>query len=126
MKKKVDLLEVLIIVGCLLFMVAISLYHLSFNGYLGLSATFWDMEWSVAENGLFLFLTWIISILTFEVVRNVFRYILMPYFFLKLVYQFSCYSGIYLFSKQTWESIWSVILVCLILLGITYVIIMRR
>ncbi len=126
MKRRVDLFEIFIVLGCLGFTVTISLYHLSSEGYLGLSERFWNMEWSFSENGLLLFLTWISSILTYGVVRNIFRYILMPYFILKLIYQFSCYSGIYLFSLQIWEIVWSFALVLLILFGIVFTIMVRR
>lgn len=126
MKRKVDLFEVLIIVGCLLFTIAISLYHLSFDGYLGLSATFWDAEWSIAENGLLLFLSFIVLLLTSGIIKNAFRYVLMPYFALKLVYQFSCYSGIYFWSTQVWENIWSCVLIIQIVLGIVYCLIKVR
>ena len=86
MKRKMDLFEVFIVLGCLIFTVVISLYHLSDEGYLGLSARFWKVEWSVSENGLLLFMTWIIASLTFGILRNTFLYILMPYFTLKIIY----------------------------------------
>lgn len=118
--RKIDLIEVYAVVACLLFAITISLYHVSFDGYLGLSERTWSVVWAVSENGFALILCHIVSIYLCGVVRKVFRYVLMPYFILKLIYHVSCYSGLYLMSKEAWEELWSYVLVVLIIVCLAY------
>jgi len=58
--RKVDLIETLIVIVCSIFIVTLSLYHMSFNGYLGLSEKTWGLIWSLSENGLMLTLSFIL------------------------------------------------------------------
>jgi len=107
-------LEAISVVLCLLFAIAISLYHVSYNGYLGLSDKVWGSVWAISENGLALVMSFIVIMFSHGTIRLLFTWLFLPYFTLKLIYHFSCLSGIYLFSPQTWEYIWGIILVLLI------------
>jgi hypothetical protein len=118
MVKRIDWTEFVVITICLLFAIAISLYHISYDGYLGLTDKQWGSVWAIGENGFSLTLCVIISLLTVSVVKNIFRYLFVSYFALKLVYHFSCYSRIYLLSEKTWLDIWSITLVILIIIGL--------
>ena len=120
MVKKFDWLDLIIVAGCLLFMIGISAYHVSYNGYLSLSNKDWKLVWVVSENFLSLWMCFIIGLFTGGIIKLVFKKILIPYFILKLIYHFSCYSGIYVFSVKTWELIWSFILVGLFVVGGVY------
>lgn len=124
--KKTDLIEIIPVAVCLLFAIAISLYHVSYEGYLGLPLKFWRATWAISENGFALVLCFIISLNTIGVMQMIFRWVFMPYFILKLIYHLSCYSGVYLFSVDTWENIWSVILVMLFIVSLVYCLILIR
>lgn len=115
MFKKIDWFEFTVISICLLFATAISLYHISFDGYLGLTEAQWSTVWAVAENGFSLFLCYLVAQSTAGIIKVLFNWLFIPYFALKLVYHVSCYSGIYLLSKDIWEIIWSFILALMII-----------
>lgn len=108
----------------MLFAIAISLYHVSFEGYLGLSDKAWGSVWAISENGFSLMLCWMISMYSIGLIKNIFRWVFMPYFALKLIYHFSCFSGIYLLAKESWRDIWSVMCVCLLIVSIVYCLIL--
>jgi hypothetical protein len=117
---KVDWFEIGVISLCLLFVTAISLYHISYNGYLGISENGWSTIWAVAENGFSLFLCVLVANAIQGTIRKLFNWIFVPYFALKLIYHVSCYSGIYLLSKEIWEFIWSFVLVFMIIGSLLY------
>lgn len=124
--RKIDLIEIVPIALCMLFAIAISLYHVSFEGYLGLSERTWGAVWAIAENGFSIMLCWMISIYAIGVTRLLFRWVFIPYFILKLIYHFSCYSSIYLLAKESWRNIWSVLCVCLLIVSIVYCLILIK
>ncbi len=126
MRFKIDIVESVVIVICLIFIIAMSFYHISFNGYLGIGEKTWDVIWAFSENGLLLFMSYLISMLTAGVLRMFFQWIFIPYFSLKLIYHLSCYSGIYLFSPQVWGNIWSVVLVFIFLIFLILILIKKR
>jgi hypothetical protein len=115
---RLDWFEIAIISICLLFVTAISLYHISYPGYLKLTEAQWATVWAVAENGFCLTLCFLVSQLTGGGLKLLFKWLLIPYFVLKLVYYFSCYSGVHLFTVQLWEYIWSFVLVFMIIGGL--------
>ena len=124
--KKIDLIEIVPIVLCMAFAIVISLYHVSFEGYLGLSNKVWGSVWAIAENGFSLMLCWLVSVYSVDVIRIVFRWVFMPYFALKLIYHFSCYSDIYLLEEELWRNIWAVACICLLIVSIVYCLILIR
>ena len=113
--RKVNMIELIQVVSILLFVILISIYHISFDGYLGISEKNWAVVWAIAENGLLLTLSFIVVSRSIGIVRIICRWILTPYFILKLIYHLSCFSGIYLFSIKTWMNFWSFVLVGLII-----------
>ncbi len=123
---KRDLIEIVPVALCLLFAVVISLYHVSFDGYLELSEQTWGTVWAIAENGFSLLLCGIVIINTSGLVSKLFQWVFIPYFVLKLIYHISCYSGIYLFSVDTWEVVWSSVLVILFIVSLIYTLILIR
>ena len=124
--KKIDMIEIVPVALCLLFAIAISLYHVSFDGYLGLSEKFWSAVWAISENGFSLVLCFIVSLYSIGATKILFQYVFLPYFGLKLVYHFSCYSGLYLLPENTWVSIWSIVLVLLFIASLGYCLILIR
>jgi hypothetical protein len=124
--KKTDLIEIVPVAVCLLFAIAISLYHVSFEGYLGLSLKFWRSVWAISENGFSLALCVLVLIYSSGILNKLIKFVFIPYFALKLIYHLSCYSGIYLFSVDTWESIWSYVLVILFIVSLVYCLILIR
>lgn len=107
--------ETIAVVFSLLFMIAISLYHVSYDGYLGLSQRFWESLWAISNNGIMLSMSFLVYLYSFGPLRSVMLFIFMPYFTLKLIYQFSVYSEIYIVSPSVWEKIWSFALVFIII-----------
>jgi len=116
--KKIDMIEKIIVAICSFFIIALTLYHISYDGYLGVSEKTWGLIWSVSENGLLLTLSFVICIAFSGIIRTFFTYIFIPYFIIKLIYQISCYSGIYIVSKKTWDNIWSFFCILSLITGI--------
>jgi hypothetical protein len=90
------------------------LFHISFDGYLGISQATWETIWAISINGFTLIIVILIANLTSDSLSSFFNQILIPYFVLKLVYDFSVFSSIYLISPERWENIWSWFLPALI------------
>jgi hypothetical protein len=118
--KKIDWLEIGIVVIGLILSIAFCSYHVSFNGYLGLTTSQWKLEWATSQNLFSLFMVILIVIAYSGTIHCFFKYVFAPYFIIKLLYHISCYSGLYLFSPQVWEVIWSFIIVALIGIGLIY------
>jgi hypothetical protein len=118
MSKNDRLIELIAIVTCLFFAVAMSLYHLSFNGYLGLSTKNWILVWAIAENGLPISLSVIVSLKTEKLVRFLFRWLMPIYFIIRFTYHLSCYYNVNWITKESRDQIWSFELVILILIGL--------
>jgi hypothetical protein len=126
MLKKIDMIEFIAIVICLIFAIAITLYHVSYSGYLGLSEKAWSLVWALSENGLSLTMCVIIGVYFSGTIGKLFRWLFIPYFSLKLIYHISCYSGIYLLSKGMWSNLWSAVLVLIFIVGLFMVFIKIR
>lgn len=108
-------LETIAVIFSLLFMIAISLYHVSYEGFLGLTNRFWESLWAVSNNGILLTMSFMIILYSWGVIRLLFTWVFIPYFVLKLIYQFSVYSEVYLMSPKAWENVWSFALVFIII-----------
>jgi hypothetical protein len=106
-----------IIVSCIVFAIAISLFHLSSNGEDGLTPAKWGMIWTLSENGFAISLCLMISFLIDGLPKILFRWIFIPYFAIKLFYHISCYSGIYFLPVQLWSWIWTLELIILFVVG---------
>jgi len=126
MVKKVDWIELVFVVICLIFAIAISFYHMSYDGYLGINNDQWDTIWAISENALSLSMCVLIFLIAYGVLRVLFKWVFMPYFILKLIYHVSCYAKIYLCSENRWENIWSFVCVILIMIGLLFTIILIR
>ena len=126
MVKKIDWFEIITVSACLLFAVAISLYHLSYEGYLGLTESQWGTVWAISENGIAITFCIILGITSYGILKVLMRYLFVPYFALKLIYHFSCFSGVVLLAQGTWELIWSSILVLLLIVCLVYCLILIR
>jgi hypothetical protein len=122
-KKKINLIdwsEIIMVSVCLIFAVIMSLYHISYNNYLGISERTWNVVWAVAQDGFSVALCIIISLLSVDIMKIVFRWVFIPYFLIKLIYDFSCFSGNYFLSKSTWVDIWSIVIVVIIMIGAVF------
>jgi len=119
--RKVNVLEVSAVVLLLIFTIIISLYHISYDGFKGLTEKEWDLVWAIAENSLTLIISTLVSIFAgYGVLRLMFNYIFIPYFIIKLFYHFTVFAGIHTFSIEYWENIWSWICVGLLGSGLYY------
>ncbi len=118
--KSFDWAEITPIAICMFFLAILSLYHISYEGYLGLSVKAWGFVWAVSENGLAITMTILLSILTVGIPKIFFRWVLVPYFILRLVYHITCYSGLYMWSEAIWANVWSIVLIIFILLALVY------
>lgn len=114
------MIEIVPVALCLIFAIVISLYHLSFDGYLGLSRESWNMVWSITENCFALTLCFLIGIYFSGALKILFRFVFIPYFIIKLAYHFSCLSGVYILPSNVWEVLWSITLVILFIVTLVY------
>jgi preprotein translocase subunit SecE len=119
MARKFDLIEILTVSSCLLFTIAISLYHLSHEGYLGLTEKQWGVVWAISEEGLTLTLCTVIFLFATGFIKWFFGGLLV-YLGIKIIYHISCFSSIYLFSKEIWIDLWSIVLVFLLIFSLFY------
>jgi hypothetical protein len=117
MLKNLDWFEALVKIVCLVFIFSMCLFHISYDWYLGIKQATWETIWAISINGFTLVILILISNLTIGHLSYFFRWILVPYFVLKLVYDFSVFSSIYLISPERWENIWSWFLPALIVLS---------
>jgi len=113
---KVDWFEALVEVVCILFLIAMSPFHISYDGYLGLTKTQWETIWAISINGFTLIILILVANLTAGQLSLFFKVVLIPYFCVKLVYDFSVFSGVYIISPQWWEDVWSSILPVLVVI----------
>ena len=125
MVQKIDWIEFLVVAVALFFATALCLFHISDEGYLGLKSYQWDMIWAVSENGLTLWMSIIIVMLSGGIIKNVFKYIFIPYFILKMYYHIRCYSNVHML-KDRWEDIWSVACVLLLVVGMSCCLLLIR
>lgn len=136
MVKKINWQEIIIIVPPIVFLVFITMYHLSYYGYLGFPKSVWKSVYAIANNGLFLSLCITIIILiqaiknnslgNYQRIKNMFWIVFVPYFTLKIIYDVTCYLNIYITSKDVWEDIWSIALVLLIFVCLSIYFIMPK
>lgn len=113
---KADALEIPVVVLLLLFIIVISLYHISYDGFEGLTSAEWNIVWAIAENSLTLIMSFLIRVFAGSgILRLMFSWIFIPYFIIKLFYHFTVFAEIHTLSKESWENIWSWI--CWVLLG---------
>jgi len=119
--KKVDILEFLVVILSLLFIFVISAYHLSYNGFEGLTTKQWNVIWAIAENSISLLMASLVSIYSgVGTIRLLFKWIFIPYFIIKLIYHYSAFGQIYIISEKWWENIWSFICTFLLTIGVGY------
>lgn len=111
-------IELVITALVLFFAIVISSYHLSYDGFLGLSERAWALVWAVSENGMMILLSSFLALMTTVPSKNIFKFVLIPYFAVKIIYHISCYSGVVFMSEQGWSRLWSIILVALLIITI--------
>lgn len=133
MRKQIDWLAFSFISVISLFIVALSLYHLSCNhfpeayeekyitgSYLGLKQATWNVIWAFAQTGLEFTMCIIGIVFSYGILRKFIFSTLFPYFIITMIYLFSCYSGIRLLSEDKWEIVWSLLLVGALLSSLIY------
>lgn len=114
MVKKYNWSEIMIVLITMIFIVAISTYHSSYNGKFSLSLSDWNTLGMITLNLFILFIVWLVGYITSGIIRITF-WGLVPYFIVKLIYHISCELGIYLKSKEWWESLFSTICIVTII-----------
>jgi len=112
-------LEIIAICLTLLSSMALSFYHISKDGFLGLTAIGWAVVWSVAVN--ILSISFVLYIITKEsgLMRKFWGATFLPYFFVKLVYDISAYGHIYILPLQWWNRI-NIFMIDLTLAGLLF------
>jgi len=123
---KFEIKELFFVLSCIFFAISTCLYHMSYDGYLGLTNQVWNTIWAISENGICLMMCLLINLLTAGILRILFTWIFIPYFVVKLTYHISCYANIYVCSKEDWGIIWGFICVTLIMIGLVFSIILIR
>ena len=108
---KRDRLSELNSIATLIFVVGLILYNLSFSGFLGLSVKSWTLIWAISENGIPICLCIALLLPITEITKSIAKYVLIPYFIIRLAYHVSCYLGIYFISRVAWSWIWGIELV---------------
>lgn len=120
-KNNIDIVDALGVIAPLAFVLLIAGYHVS-DSFIIISEKFRNIFWAVCINMLFFVMCVYVILLSYnEVVRSIYKWVMIPYIALQLLYQFSCFSGIYIFSKQTWGATFGLfivvaLIVCLIIL----------
>jgi hypothetical protein len=120
--KSIDTTALILVAIGLFFLVALSMYNLSHEGYLRLSEKTWKGIWVFAENGILIFLCLLVSLLTYGTLKDIFRWVFIPYFIIRIAYYLSCYLGFVTFSNDAW----SIILVAEIIVSLGIVLIKNR
>jgi hypothetical protein len=62
---------------------------------------------------------------SFGFIQKLFRFVFVPYFGIKLIYQFSRLSGVYFCTPEKWEVIWSIICVIMFIFGLIIILIKK-
>jgi len=88
----------------------------------GLSKEQWNIVWLVSENGIMLLFSVISGIYFIGLIRYIFRWVFTPLFIIKLIYHFTCFTGVYLFSPAIWEVVWSFMCAIVVLAGLVLIV----
>lgn len=88
----------------------------------GLSKEKWNIIWLVSENGIMLLFSVISGIYFIGPIRYIFRWVFTPLFIIKLIYHFTCFTGVYLFSPTIWEVVWSFMCAIVVLAGLVLIV----
>ena len=106
---RLEKIGLIAVVGCFIFATAMSLYHISYDGLLGITKESWNLVWAITENGFPIFLLIILSLLIskFKYIFRLFAF----YFIMRLGYHVCCYCSIYVMSEVSWIDFWSAELV---------------
>jgi hypothetical protein len=109
--KKGDWIENLILILPVIFLAIISVWHAF--GKIGVQP--WSAIYFLSNH---LFVIYLASIIYFTVgiieLQKIMKFLVIPYFVLKIIYQILIWVGVYMGSEKLWEHIWSLILVFII------------
>lgn len=110
-KNSIDIIDALGVIAPLAFVLLIAAYHVS-DSFIVITEEIRNVFWAICINMLFLSVFVYVIIVSYnEIVKGIYKWVLIPYIFLQLIYQISCFSGIYLFSKQTWGAVFGAFIV---------------
>jgi len=104
-KIKKNMVENIALIMSGLFIVAVSLYHISFEGFMGLTKKAWYCIWDLSETGLLLAMCLIITSSCTGFVKMLFGWPVMFYLIFRTFYYLSCHSGIYVMTTNNWSLI---------------------
>jgi len=114
MKRKVDWIELFILVMPILFLSIISVWHAF--GVNGVQP--WKAIYFLSNH---LFIIYLATIIYFTVgipeLQKIMKYLVIPYFYFKIVYQLLIWFKVNIGSEKLWEHIWSIILIIVLLIG---------
>lgn len=109
----IDWVKQLGMVAPLIFMLIIGAYH---AGLFGDKYAIW---WTYANHLLIITMGVVIILLTYsEKMRNIYKYVVIPYFALKLFYHLVCNYNWYIVSPKTWQLIWNEVLILVAISGL--------
>ena len=101
-----DVIGLIVVSVCCLFAIAISSYHV-----FGDHSKKWNIIWAIAENGVLFTIGLYVSYLTEGFIKVFFKWVFAPYALIKLIYDVSCFAGIFLLPPTVWEFLWSKIII---------------
>ena len=114
MRFRFDWIELLIIALPVLFICVISIWHAF--GVQGVQP--WKAIYFLSNHLLVIYLA---TIIYFTVgvpeLQKLMKYLVIPYFYLKIIYQLLIWFNVYIGSDKLWEWIWSIILIVSFFIG---------
>jgi hypothetical protein len=112
--KKIDWLELVIVILPILFIAIISFWHAF--GIKGVQP--WSAVYFLSNHLFIIYLAAIIYFTTGSVeLQNIMKYLVIPYFSVKIVYQLLIWIDVNIGSGELWEWIWGIIFVIVLLIG---------
>ena len=69
----------------------------------------WDAYWITIHDLCIALLSWYIARITIGNVKNVFRWIMLPYISFKSLYDVICFTNLTIFTTETWDWFWKIL-----------------
>ena len=114
MRKNIDWIEVLISIIPVIFIGIISIWHAF--GKVGVQP--WKAIYFLSNHLFFIYFAVVIILVShYSLVRRIMAYIIIPYFTIKIIYQFAIWAGFTIESDRIAEIAWSFIFILTTLIG---------
>lgn len=90
-----------------------TVYHI-----LGTTSVKWNVFACLIDNLLVLSMSFLLLNFKNLTLKRLVKYVFIPYFLLKCIYQITCYFQVKILPAKVWDFIWTYILVACILIGL--------